>query len=212
MSLDSQQEQQRKSVSFGRNVTVHVLVVPNQKKLGRKEKSKLWLSSEEFLMIRDNCLDEIDILDDAEEFDIFRFRGLEMVARDAKGMRQVQDSIHGVLNEQQVQRQTGDGTMRPKSIRKVYKELTVESSHAALENAYIDQMAVKDYLQNTESELRQEMEERHKKQQQQLQLQMQKQKQKQRSNFGRTQLMKSVKSVRRSLLSRRTAPLVTITA
>ena len=204
------QQQQRKNVSFGgKRVTTHVYPIPNARKLTKKEKSKMWLSTEEFLMIRDNCHDEIEILDDAEEFDIFKFRGLEMVARDAKGIKQVQESIYSVLKEQQKQRTEFQGMQvyKPKSIRKVYKELTAESSRAALENAYIDQMAIKEYVQNTEEDLKKEMIAQLEKQRQEASKKLAK-----RSSFGQKQLMKSVKQVRRSFFTRRTAPLVAMTA
>jgi hypothetical protein len=52
--------------------------------------------------------------------------------------------------------QRSKSTFNPKAIRKVYKKMLVDSVKEALENAYMDQKAVKDYLSTTEDELQEE--------------------------------------------------------
>jgi hypothetical protein len=141
----------RKTVCFHKDVTIHF--VPNQRLLGRNEKAKLWLTHEDFAQIKDDCRQEICRLDKSINFDIFTFRGLEFVARDARGAMEIA-TIHGsVLTAQQ------DPKSTRKAIRKVYKSLCMPSVRAALENACVDEMAVKEYLSTTEKELEQEREE-----------------------------------------------------
>jgi hypothetical protein len=191
----------RKTVCFHKDVTVHV--VPNQRLLGRNEKAKLWLTQDDFANIKDGCRQEICRLDQSINFDIFTFRGLEFVARDARGAMEIATILGSVLSAQ-------DQKSTRKAIRKVYKALCMPSVRAALENACVDEIAVKEYLSTTEKELEQEKEEQ---QRRESKTTMEKSflrcsiGTETRRSFTKAGLnnMMGFKSVRR-MLSRRTAP------
>ena len=151
----------RKAVSFQ---DMHeTVLIESALKLSRKEKQKRWVSSDEFAKFKEDCMKLLrEIQDTPTDSDIFKYRGLEMIdpASTARRQRHNTNSVVAVLLEQKEQRQqqkrsggVRGGKIKPKDIRKAYKSTVAESMKEAIENAYIDSKAIKEYLINTEEDV-----------------------------------------------------------
>jgi len=120
--------------------------VENASRMSKREKRKRWVSGKDFVESKQNCIKEVQILQMAEDRDIFAYRGLEMVDPDAISKRRIHHraAISAVLNTQDKQRL--NGKCKPKEIRKIYKAVVTPSVREAFENAYLDRKAVVSYL------------------------------------------------------------------
>ena len=145
----------RGNVKFASTIE-HTRFIESVKELSKKEKDKRWVSAEVFHDLKAESRVILDTLKRSDSFDIFMYRGLEMVDPEATTRRQRRntDAIGAVLIEQREQRQKGK--RNPKSIRKVYKKLVTDSMKEALENAYVDKKAVQEYLSTAIEEVNQE--------------------------------------------------------
>jgi hypothetical protein len=142
-----------RKVSFSSCPATIISYVESRKYICRKERERRWLSSEEFTKVKSQSRQEVLQLNKSDYADIFMYRGMEMVDPEAvvKRQRRYTNSISVVLIEQREQR--SKSMSNPKAIKKAYKKVTTDSIREALENAYIDTKAVKDYLSTTEEEL-----------------------------------------------------------
>jgi hypothetical protein len=136
--------------------------VPSASSLSKKEKLERWRSDDEFVACINACKRELHQLN-MEPFDIRQFRGLELVdpgtciARQKRYMLEVA----AVRKEQQSEKQQGicDG----KGIQKVYLQVSSQRVSEALDNACVDNMAVKEYMADAMLELKAEYEKKAKK-------------------------------------------------
>lgn len=145
-----------RKVSFCSCLSTIIPYIECRKNLCRRERERRWLSSTEFTKVKIQCRQEVLQLKNSDSGDIFLYRGMEMVDPEAvvKRQRRYTNSISAVLIEQREQR--SKSISNPKAIKKEYKKISMDSIRDALENAYIDTKAVKDYLSTTEEELLQE--------------------------------------------------------
>ena len=156
-----------RKVSFSSRPATIISYVESRKNLCKKERERRWLSSEEFTKVKSQCRQEVLRLKNSNNgADIFSYRGMEMIDPEAvvKRQRRYTNSISAVLIEQREQRSKLIST-NPKAIKKAYKKVITDSIREALENAYVDTKAVKDYLSTTEEEILLQQEERTKQQQ-----------------------------------------------
>jgi hypothetical protein len=144
----------KKCVSFGKAKAV--VVVENGKTMSQKEKDRRWLRGDDIAAFKRECRHVVDELKRSGNATIFAYRGLEMVDPEAviRRRRHQTNANSAVLIEQREQR--SKAVSNPKAIRKVYRTHIMESIKEALENAYIDEKAVKDYMSTTNSELEEE--------------------------------------------------------
>jgi hypothetical protein len=144
----------RKTVSF--EINTAVFVVENWKYASQKEKDKRWLKGDDVATFKRECRKIVDELKRSANASIFAYRGLEMVDPEAvvRRRRHQTDVTSAVLIEQREQR--SKAVTNPKAIRKAYRAHVVECMKEALENAYIDEKAVKHYLSTTNIELEEE--------------------------------------------------------
>ena len=152
-SVESVQEKSH-AVKFDCRSKIHE--VPSAKFLSRREKAKIWLSNDEFQICREQCKREIKLLEAENKFDIFKFRGLEMIDSETSSVRQKISSLSVgiVIKEQCMQR--SQGINDPKAIKKAYQKVTSDNMRKALENAFIDHKSVTEYLSTTQDELEQQ--------------------------------------------------------
>jgi hypothetical protein len=142
------------SVSF-HSAPNEIHEIPSARNLSRRQKVERWITNEEFQAAKDACTRELYRLDMAEKgFDIVRFRGLELLDPGTSIDRQKRSmqAVAAVKREQQYQRRQGisDGG---EGIKKAYRQISSQQMKEAVENAYIDTMAVKEYLADTMLEL-----------------------------------------------------------
>jgi hypothetical protein len=128
-------------------------MLENATALSKKERLKRWVSAQEFTQFKQDSMKMLKEISRSGNGDIFAYRGLEMVdpAATAKRQRHNTNSVSAVLIAQREQKQKGKA--KPKELRKAYKETVTESMKEAVENAYIDSKAVKDYLANAMEEV-----------------------------------------------------------
>jgi hypothetical protein len=155
---ESSQELRLVEAKKSRSVSFHssdeIFVIPNtRKELSRKEKSKVWCNDHDFQLCNDNCRKAMNQLRKSGRADAISIRGLEMFDPTIGFTRATNsfEAVSAVLGEQDFQRSTG--ACDPKEIRNAYRGCVTRSMRGALENAHVDQMAVKDYLASTTQEL-----------------------------------------------------------
>jgi hypothetical protein len=147
-----------------------VVDVESRHSLSTKERERRWFSNDDFSRVKNSCMRDLESLKNSKNPDIFSYRGMEMVDPEAMVLRQRRhtDAVSAVLLEQREQRSkcsasvaatTGVSTAdnsamshnnNPKAIRKVYKKVVTNSVKEALENGYLDQKAVQEYLSSIE--------------------------------------------------------------
>jgi hypothetical protein len=127
--------------------------IPSARNLCKREKLERWRSDDEFESCINACKRELHELDREVPFDLLRFRGLEMVDPETclARRKRYMHTLAAVHIEQQYQRRRG--ICDANGIKKANRQVSSQRMRKALENAYIDSMAVKEYLADAMLEL-----------------------------------------------------------
>jgi hypothetical protein len=139
------------SVSFN-SAQDEIHEIPSARTLSKREKLERWRSDDEFAACIDACKRELYKLY-AEPYDVLRFRGLELVDPDICNARQrrYMQEVRTVKKEQLYQRQ--QGIYDDEGIQKAYSQGFAQQIKRALDNARVDNIAVREYLEDTMLEL-----------------------------------------------------------
>ena len=126
--------------------------IENAGRLSKREKLKRWVSVPEFAEYKKDSIVAVKELRKSGNTNIFLYRGLEMVAPDSIARRRERHkrAITAVLKMQD--KQQLNGYVEPKELKKVYKPMVTDSMREALENAYMDRMAIEEYVNSSECE------------------------------------------------------------
>ena len=141
------------SVSFN-SAQDEIHEIPSAINLSKREKLVRWRSDNEFAACIYSCKREIHRLYIAP-YDIFQFRGLELVDPDtcmARQKRYMQE-VSAVKREQQHQKQQGICDANGIQTALTSQVSFERAMKKALDNAFVDNMAVKEYLADAMLEL-----------------------------------------------------------
>ena len=144
------------SVSFN-SAQDEIHEIPSASNLSKREKLERWRSDDEFAACIDACKRKLHILHIAPS-DIFQFRGLELVDPNtcmARQKRYMQE-VAAVKREQQHQKQQGICDANGIQTAQTSQVSFERSIKKALDNAFVDNMAVKEYLADAMLELQAE--------------------------------------------------------
>jgi len=139
----------KKRVTFNEDEQVYE-IEHVRSSMSRRRRKQVWYSDDEFLVLRDERQKELaEVYQCQDGFDIFAYRGLELVDYRCKmtRMKQTRMARHAVLSKQ------AEGVYDPIAISESYQSIAKSSTNKALHIASIDREAVVEYLSSTCAEI-----------------------------------------------------------
>jgi hypothetical protein len=136
-----------KKVSFSKRVKVKK--IRSHKHYSEDEKDAKWHSPEEYVMLKQRCLETLRKMrsPDFQDCDEFSSRGLEVRTKTASAARKEKRAfaLVAVLDEQE--HQVNVGMSDEESIREAFLDISRTSASAAQSMAQIDEEAVNEHLE-----------------------------------------------------------------